>query len=302
MTYYDGRSGSRRMGWDIDSQIRDIIKQKKERQQELARIDESRYRDHRRDMADEKARLKAQGVHERGQAAIDWLGRKNDAFEVSAGRMDPMFFNAKYGGSAPSSSGSGNANTSRGSAARSAQPDYATMLIDAYKASGKDELGTKEDFLSFSERTLPQLQKDFPAAEQPIDPWEMRRKKNAMDYGSRTTKDFQDNMTTSRTPEGALRFSDNGVRENDIRFSQGWNDETKNKIKNFDHSLIEKKPLYKKSLRDYKVTPKPKKLLMESFDDPFYKEKPAWQKKRDEEKRKQQILQNREYLRNLNNY
>jgi len=79
--------------------------------------------------------------------ATQALGKDNDAFEVSAGRMDPMEYSLKYGGGVSSGNGRSLKGVStKSSGGNTKQPDYATMLIDAYKAAGKD-LGEKEDFL-----------------------------------------------------------------------------------------------------------------------------------------------------------
>ena len=52
-------------------------------------------------------KAKSDAIHARGDAAISFLDRQNDAFEVNAGRKSPEYFNMKYGGGGASGGGSG---------------------------------------------------------------------------------------------------------------------------------------------------------------------------------------------------
>ena len=134
---------------------------------------------------------------------IDAMDRSNDAFEVSAGRMDPALFNMKYGGAAPT----GQAQGAGKSGAQSGDPaaEYMNQIIAAYKEAPEGMEGEKEDFMAFADRYKSQFPQQAPA----MDPFEMRRQRNAMGIGDRVTKDFQDNMRFSASPDG-MRFNDLG--------------------------------------------------------------------------------------------
>lgn len=154
-----------------------------------------------------------EGIRARGAAALESLARNNDAFEVSAGRMDPALFNMKYGGAAPV----GQAQSAGKSGAQSGDPaaEYMNQIIAAYKEAPKGVAGEKEDFMAFADRYKSQFPQQAPA----MDPFEMRRQRNAMGIGDRVTKDFQDNMRFSASPDG-MRFNDrggpDGMRFNDL--------------------------------------------------------------------------------------
>lgn len=144
-----------------------------------------------------------EGIRARGAAARESLDRNNDAFEVSAGRMDPALFNMKYGGAAPV----GQAQSAGKSGAQSGDPaaEYMSQIIAAYKEAPEGMEGEKEDFMAFADRYKSQ----FPQQAPTMDPFEMRRQRNAMGIGDRVTKDFQDNMRFSAGPDG-MRFNDRG--------------------------------------------------------------------------------------------
>lgn len=144
-----------------------------------------------------------EGIRARGAAARESLDRNNDAFEVSAGRMDPALYNMKYGGAAPT----GQAQGAGKSGAQSGDPaaDYMNQIIAAYKEAPEGMEGEKEDFMAFADRYKSQFPQQAPA----MDPFEMRRQRNAMGIGDRVTKDFQDNMRFSASPDG-MRFNDLG--------------------------------------------------------------------------------------------
>ena len=172
--------------------------------------------------------LDAQKDQAREQRAFEW--RKNsDAYDVSSGRMDPALFNMKYGGGAAQSSG---AQRTAGDAQGANRQEYMKHLIEAYKAESDAMAGAGQpipDFSTFMTNNLEAVKSQYPESAPDIDPWELRRQRNAMDAASPITKDFQNNVSMS-IKDGAIRFSDQGPRQGETQVGRGWSANTQSAL------------------------------------------------------------------------
>lgn len=144
-------------------------------------------------------------AEDRYSKSVGDLERNSDAFEMTAGRMDPALFAAKYGGGGDGEGSKGRGRGGGDGRATDPAQDYMSQIIAAYKEAPEGMEGEKEDFMTFADR----YQNQFPQQAPALDPFEMRRKRNSMDINSPITKDFQDNMRFSAGPDG-LRFTDRG--------------------------------------------------------------------------------------------
>ena len=136
--------------------------------------------------------LDAEKDKDREKRLSEW-NRGNDAFEVSAGRMDPALFNMKYGGGAAQPSG---AQRTAGDAQGANRQEYMKHLIEAYKAESDAMAGagqTIPDFSTFMANNLEAVKSQYPDLKPDDDPWEARRRQRAMDAGKRPAGPIQFN-------------------------------------------------------------------------------------------------------------
>lgn len=200
-----------RMRWAIqDAQGRqDDIRKKREEEAAFMRdIEERKMAEVEANGAMARSGEQARRVNEaddRYSKAVDVLQRNSDAFETSTGRMDPALYNMQYGGGAgEAGKGTGRGGGAGGQTGDPAQ-DYMGQVIAAYKEAPEGMNGEKEDFMAFHDRYKSQIPQQDPA----IDPFEMRRQRNAAGIGDRVTKGFEKDFRFSQGKDG-LYMNDRG--------------------------------------------------------------------------------------------
>jgi hypothetical protein len=165
-------------------------------------------------------------AQDRHTATVNELQRQGDAFEVTAGRMNPELYAMRYGGAMPGAGtggtgkGSGKDGTGKGSDRDQMIMEALTKGYEAAAANRDMAAGPMEDFGSYVERNIGGMQKAFPK-QAALTPQEQTQRNYAkqMDLESMEGDAFSQRLAKNRDGAGNLFFTDRGTTEE--RFGAG---------------------------------------------------------------------------------